>query len=63
MPSPTFTREEFQAGLDRLGERDVRRLLEGGALDGDEARWASAWLQGERAPIQQPAYGSMKLAS
>jgi hypothetical protein len=69
MPSPSFTRDEFRAGLARLGERDVQRLLQGGALDGDEARWAAEWLAGDRtlepaAPAAaDSAYEGLKLAS
>lgn len=41
---PVFTEQEFKAGLARLGEDDVRKLLRGGSIDGPEARWAAEWL-------------------
>lgn len=44
MNQSVFTEQEFKAGLARLGENDVRKLLRGGALDGWEARWATEWL-------------------
>jgi len=44
MNYPVFTQQEFIAGLDRLGVDDTRKLLRTGALDGDEARWATDWL-------------------
>lgn len=44
MSQPVFTKQEFVAGLERLGEADARKLLRGGALDGDEARWTIEWL-------------------
>ncbi|HEX6866192.1 MAG TPA: hypothetical protein VF122_03070 [Caulobacteraceae bacterium] len=44
MTYPVFTKQEFMAGLDRLGLDDTRKLLRTGALDGDEKRWAEEWL-------------------
>ena len=59
-----FTEREFKAGLDRLGERDVHRLVVGKALDGDEARWAAEWLSGDRmVQADEPQYAPLKLAS
>jgi hypothetical protein len=55
MRNPPYTEEQFRAALTRLGERDVGRLLQGGALDGDEARWAADWLTGDRTPAAAPA--------
>jgi hypothetical protein len=43
-----LTQEEFFAALDRLGERDVRKLVQARAFDGREAVWAEAWVRGER---------------
>ena len=43
-----LTHEEFSAALDRLGERDVRKLVQARAFDGREAIWAEAWVRGER---------------
>jgi hypothetical protein len=63
MRTASFTQEEFKAGLNRLDERDVRRLLSGGALDGDEARWALEWLNGNREPAKTPQYAPFKMAS
>lgn len=63
MHSASFSEEEFKAGLDRLGERDVLKLVQGGALDGDEARWAAAWLRGDRTAAVQTQYVPYKLAS
>lgn len=63
MRSATFTQQEFKAGLTRLGERDVRRLVLGRALDGDEARWAAEWLSGDMGPAEQPQYEPFRLAS
>jgi len=45
-----ITEEEFLKALDRLGERDVLKLVKAGAFDGDEAVWAGKWLRGERTP-------------
>lgn len=45
-----ITEEEFLKALDRLGERDVLKLVRAGAFDGDEAVWAGKWLRGERTP-------------
>lgn len=52
-----ITEEQFSAALDRLGERDVLKLVKTGAFDGAEAIWAAAWLRGERPakPAPQPA--------
>ncbi|HEX5776777.1 MAG TPA: hypothetical protein VFX95_08875 [Caulobacteraceae bacterium] len=58
-----FTEREFKIGLNRLGERDVHRLVVGKALDGDEARWAAEWLSGDRMLAQEPQYEPLKLAS
>ena len=44
MHQSVFTEQEFKAGLARLGETDVRKILRGGALDGMEASWATEWL-------------------
>ena len=59
MNQSVFTKQEFVAGLERLGEADARKLLRGGALDGDEARWAIEWLahgpKGRSAPEATPA--------
>ena len=63
MSSATFTESEFKAGLNRLGERDVHRLVVGKALDGNEARWALEWLSGDRPVAQAPQYEPLKLAS
>ena len=63
MHSATFTESEFKAGLNRLGESDVHRLVVGKALDGDEARWALEWLSGDRPVAQTPQYEPLKLAS
>lgn len=51
MSHPVFSKHDFMSGLDRLGENDVRKLLRGGALDGEEARWAIEWLA--RGPAAQ----------
>jgi hypothetical protein len=48
-----ITEEQFSAALDRLGERDVLKLVKTGAFDGAEAVWAAAWLRGER-PVKKP---------
>ena len=56
MSSATFPESEFKAGLNRLGERDVHRLVVGKALDGDEARWALEWLSGDRPMAQEPQH-------
>ena len=48
-----ITEELFSAALDRLGERDVLKLVKTGAFDGAEAIWAAAWLRGER-PVKKP---------
>lgn len=50
----TLTREEFSAALDRLGERDVRKLVQARAFDGREAEWAEAWVRGERPAKVEP---------
>ena len=63
MRSPTFTEREFKIALNRLGERDVHRLVVGKALDGDEARWAAEWLSGDRPLVQEPQYEPLRLAS
>lgn len=51
MTYPVFTKQDFMAGLDRLGENDTRKLLRGGALDGQEARWAIEWLARDHAAL------------
>ncbi|MGE5502360.1 MAG: hypothetical protein ACM3W4_10590 [Ignavibacteriales bacterium] len=43
-----ITEEQFSQALDRLGQRDVLKLVRAGAFDGAEAVWAAAWLRGER---------------
>jgi len=48
-----ITEEQFSQALDRLGERDVLKLVKAGAFDGAEAVWAAAWLRGER-PVKRP---------
>ena len=63
MPSATFTETEFKIALNRLGERDVHRLVVGKALDGDEARWATEWLSGDRPVAQEAPYEALRLAS
>ena len=65
MSHPVFTEHEFKAGLARLGEDDVRKLLRGGALDGQEARWATEWLASGAPAIQvnETPYVSYALAS
>ena len=63
MPSATFTETEFKIALNRLGERDVHRLVVGAALDGNEARWAAEWLSGDRPLVQEPQYEPLRLAS
>lgn len=50
-----ITEEEFLKALDRLGERDVLKLVRTGAFDGDEAVWAAKWLRGERTPTSSLA--------
>jgi hypothetical protein len=52
-----ITEEQFLKALDRLGERDVLKLVRGGAFDGDEALWSAKWLRGER-----PATAALALA-
>jgi len=49
-----LTHEEFSAALDRLGERDVRKLVQARAFDGREALWAEAWVRGERPVKVEP---------
>jgi len=49
-----ITEEQFSAALDRLGERDVLKLVRTGAFDGAEAVWAAAWLRGERPVKKSP---------
>lgn len=59
MNQPVFTKQQFVAGLERLGEDDARKLLRGGALDGEEARWTIEWLAhgptARTAPVAAPA--------
>lgn len=45
-----ITEEQFSKALDRLGERDVLKLVRAKAFDGNEAEWAARWLRGERPP-------------
>ena len=52
-----ITEDQFLKALDRLGERDVLKLVRSGAFDGDEASWAARWLRGER-----PATAALALA-
>jgi hypothetical protein len=52
-----ITEEQFLKALDRLGERDVLKLVRGGAFDGDEAAWAGKWLRGERPATAALALG------
>jgi len=49
-----LTQEQFSAALDRLGERDVSRLVRARVFDGREALWAEAWLRGERPVKVEP---------
>jgi len=58
-----ITQEQFSAALDRLGERDVKRLVEARAFDGNEAVWAAAWLRGERPVKDEPYAPSFAMAS
>jgi hypothetical protein len=48
-----ITEEEFFLALDRLGDRDVTKLVRAGAFDGPEAVWATKWIRGER-PTPKP---------
>ena len=52
-----ITEEQFLKALDRLGERDVLKLVRGGAFDGDESVWAAKWLRGERPATAALALG------
>ena len=52
-----ITEEQFSKALDRLGERDVLKLVRARVFDGNEAVWAAAWLRGER-----PATSALALA-
>ena len=65
MTYAAFTEQEFKTGLARLGEDDVRKLLRGGALDGQEARWATEWLASGAPAVQvnETPYVSYALAS
>ena len=63
MSYPVFTKQEFMTGLDRLGEDDARKLLRGGALDGEEARWAIEWLARGPVAIQPPAAREIPVAN
>lgn len=63
MRSPIYTEREFKTALNRLGERDVHRLVVGKALDGDEARWAAEWLSGDRPLAQEAPRESLRMAS
>lgn len=55
MNYPVFTQQEFIAGLNRLGVDDTRKLLRTGAIDGEEARWATDWLAQRLLPDMAPA--------
>ncbi len=57
MTYPVFTKQEFLAGLERLGQDDTRKLLRTGALDGDEKQWATEWLT-QRVTASLPPVGA-----